>query len=401
MNGPLKLAWLYICHNKLKSAILVACIFLTALLPIAIQILLIQFDQKIVSRASSTPAVIGAKGSRLDLTLNAIYFKSDSASTIPYSEVAKIQESELAAAIPIHSLYTARKFPVVGTSVDYFDFRNLTLSQGARFAFLGDCVLGNRISEKLELSTGEQLLTDRENVLDLGGQTPINLNITGVLNETNTPDDWAIFVDLKTAWVIQGLGHGHQDLNEESPDSPILLGRDDQKITASAGVASYIEITPDNVDSFHFHGDFADFPITSIIAIANDAKNETILEGRYTGAPTLQFAKPTTVVRDLMSLVFQVKRFFDANAILIAISTLLLLILVLLLSLRLRQREMETMFKIGCSRGTIRMLQLMELAIIFGVALVLLVMAVSICWHFSGDLVENLLIAQEGPSGRS
>ena len=36
--------------------------------------------------------------------------------------------------------------------------------------------------------------------------------VVGVLPPTNTPDDDGIFVDIKTAWVIQGIGHGHEDV---------------------------------------------------------------------------------------------------------------------------------------------------------------------------------------------
>ena len=60
MSSPAKLAWQYIVFHKYKSLILIACIFLTALLPIAIKILLSQFNQNITSRADNTPAVIGA-----------------------------------------------------------------------------------------------------------------------------------------------------------------------------------------------------------------------------------------------------------------------------------------------------------------------------------------------------
>ena len=93
-----------------------------------------------------------------------------------------------------------------------------------------------------------------------------------------------------------------------------------------------------------------------------------------------------------MDLVFQIKTFFDANAILIAASTLLLLILVVLLSLRLRQGEMETMFKLGCSRGTILALQVWELAIIFVAAMCLLSLATVGLWSVSADFVESLLL---------
>ena len=74
------------------------------------------------------------------------------------------------------------------------------------------------------------------------------------------------------------------------------------------------------------------------------------------------------------------------------ISTLLFLALIVVLSLRIRKGEMETMFKLGCNRGTIAMLQLGELAFIFAIAGVLLAAAVGVVWQYSGDLVQALLL---------
>jgi putative ABC transport system permease protein len=221
------------------------------------------------------------------------------------------------------------------------------------------------------------------------------MKIRGVLSETNSPDDRAVFVDLKTAWIIDGFGHGHQDLTAErdKPNSDKLLGSDGDTIVANASVLPFTEITPENIGSFHFHGDLGEFPITAVIAIAPDVKNETILQGYFeTDKTSLQFAKPSLVVRELMSLVFQVKKFFDANAVLIAVSTTLLLFLVIMLSLKLRYREMQTMSKIGCNRGTLVMLQVGEMGFIFLIAAVLLCGAAWVVWRFSGNIVQAMLL---------
>jgi putative ABC transport system permease protein len=392
MSGPLKLAWKYILFHKLKSLILIACIVLSALLPIGIKILLWQFNEKLVSRADSTPAVIGAKGSDLDLTLNTLYFKTGSVDPIPYSEVANIRDSGLAQAIPIHAMFTARDFTVVGTSLEYFDFRGLQLESGTLFATLGDCVVGHNVAAELGIRPGDPIISDRDNIVNLAGQSPLRMRVVGVLDEAYTPDDAAVFVDLKTAWVIQGLGHGHQDVTQMDESSGKILSKTKEKVVANEGVASYLEITPENLASFHFHGDTNEFPITSIIAIADSVKNETLLQGRMdAGAGNIQFAKPGDVIRRLMALVFRVKQVLDANAALVAVSTAMLLTLVVLLSLRLREREMETMFKLGCNRGTIVMLQVAEMGIIFAIALILLMLAVWGVWLLSGDFVESLL----------
>ncbi len=397
MSGWLQLAWRYICFHKVKTIIMVACIFLTIFLPIAIGILLSEFKDKIVARSQATPMVIGARGSGMDLTLQALYFKNRAPDTIPYREAVEVVESGQVTAIPIHSRYTARDFPVVGTNLNYFEFRNLQVAEGDMLTILGDCVLGSAVAKRLKAEVGGRLLTDPENSINFAGDTPLYMNIRGILAANNTPDDGAIFVDLKTAWVIQGLGHGHQDLEDETDTN--FAVRNGETIEARATVRSHLEITESNIDSFHFHGDELDFPISAVIVVPHDEKSETMFMGEYLGVGNrqveesgVQLVRPAEVIQDLMSMVFRVKQFFDVNALLVALSTVLLLILVVLLSTRLRAEEMATMFKLGCSRSTIFLLQVGELIFVFILAGVFVAIAVAIIRAIAGELVLSMLV---------
>jgi putative ABC transport system permease protein len=198
--------------------------------------------------------------------------------------------------------------------------------------------------------------------------------VVGVLAERGTADDGAIFVDLKTAWVLEGIGHGHEDLRTVENSGIVDTERsDDSNLVATAKLTRYQEITPENRSSFHFHGDHGEFPITSIILVPASDKMRTIALGWYNLSETRELLEPEGVVSELMGLVFRIKRFFDANAIVVGATTALLVALVLLLSYRLREREMATLFKIGCARGVMAGLQaveiLMLLAISVGLAL--------------------------------
>ena len=238
MKGILFLAWRYVCFHKTKTLILIACIFLTAILPIAIRILLSRFENSLVQRADATPAMIGAKGSSLDLVLHGLYFDRPSSQTLPFAEVKRIRATGLAEPVPIYSAFHAASFPIVGTSLNYFDQRRLTIQSGQPLTTLGDCVIGCTVAESLKLGPGDSLLSDRENMLDIAGKYPLKMNVAGVLNATGTPDDKAVFVDLKTAWVIDGFGHGHQELQNESDDAKII-SRNKNQVVASAAVLPY------------------------------------------------------------------------------------------------------------------------------------------------------------------
>ena len=248
MTSTLLLAWRYVAHHKFKTLLMVACLVLTALMPIVLSILLSSFNRQIVARSNATPLVVGAKGSRVDLTMHAIYFKTQAPGEITLNATKVIrmvganrQEKDLVGddgqTIPIHSRVTAQGIPVVGTTLDYFDFRDLEIREGNGLTRLGDCVLGSNAAKKLKLNVGDSLLSDRENLMDIAGKYPLKMRIGGILNQTRTADDDVIFVDLKTAWIIEGFGHGHDDVQNEVDDNP-----DDELITVPAAVP-YIEIT--------------------------------------------------------------------------------------------------------------------------------------------------------------
>jgi putative ABC transport system permease protein len=392
--GPFRLAIHYIYCNKLKTCILIACIFLTAILPFAIKRLLNEFNDRIMARANATPVVVGAKGSPLDLALHALYFKTGAPGTIPVSEMNRLLETGLAEPIPIHAKYTARTFPIIGTSIEYFSFRKLKLAAGTEFAILGECVIGAAVASELNLGVGDSLMSDRENVIDIAGLYPLKMKIVGVLTPSLSSDDQAVFVDLNTVWVIAGLGHGHEDVAQTN-DAAKILRKTDTNIVASPAVLPYTEVTEANLESFHFHGEPETFPITAIIALPKDVKAKTILEGQYDSSSNpFQYVVPTERVEELMNMVFRIKLFFDANALLVAISTLLLLGLVVMLSLRLRKREMQTMVRIGCSKGTVAMLLIWELAIVFAMALGLVLLAVLGLEHFAAGWIESLLMRE-------
>ncbi|MBI2421728.1 MAG: hypothetical protein HYV27_02780 [Candidatus Hydrogenedentes bacterium] len=361
------LAWQYIRHNRIKSVLLVCGVTLTIVVPAAVFILVRFGEEWLMSRAASTPMVIGAKGSRVDLSLHALYFRSKAPAPIGMAEAAKLREAGLAIPVPLYGRFTARSFPIVGATLDYFDFRDLRVASGHQIAKLGDCVLGARVAQALALGAGDRLLSDSENVLDLSGAYPLNMRVTGVLAEERTEDDFAVFVDLKTAWVIAGLGHGHQDVSKA--DESVILDRTGNTVVANAALPEYTEITDENIGSFHFHGDPAGFPITALIALPRDEKSAVLLRGRYEQQDAAaQLVIPEDVVGEIMEMVFKAQRIFNYTVVCIAAATVLFLVLIISLSLRLRSTELQTLHKLGCSRHTMITLVGAELILIGGIS---------------------------------
>ena len=364
MLNSLYLAWRYLTFNKLKTTILISCITLVGSLPISLNLFLVESEKELMKRAISTPLVVGAKGSDLDLTINSLYFTSEPPEKITMSEVTKIQNTKLATAIPIYSQYKARNYPIIGTSLEYFQFRELKLQQGRYFTLLGECIIGATIAQKLSLNVGDTIISSPQNLFDLGGVYPLKMKIVGILASNQTSDDNTIFADLKTTWIIEGLGHGHLDLVKSgTPD--VILKQDGGNIAANAKLPEYNEITSENLNSFHFHGQKNAFPLTAIIAVPKSQKSEALLRGMYQAETSnLQIVKSTQIIEELFLEVFKIRRILNAILSLVIFTTLIAVILIFNLSLRLRQREITTSFYLGCSRSKIAQLITAEILII-------------------------------------
>ncbi len=387
----LYIAWKYICFHKTRSATLVACISLVTFLPFALELMLDESERQLTARAVETPIVIGAKGSALDLVMSSLYFSDDRPESIAVATADKIMATDLALAIPLYVRFQARDFPIVGTTLDYFDFRTLDLGAGRWFALLGECVIGASVAANLGLAVGDSLVSSPETVFDLAGVYPLKMKIVGVLEPTHSADDLAVFVDINTAWIIEGLAHGHEDL-AATRDPTVILDRSDDNVVASAKLVQYAEITRDNIDSFHFHGDASQFPVTAVIAIPHDQKSGTILRGRYLEEANFQIVRPDQVVDTLMENILRIRNVIDAVIGFVGTATLLVLVLVFALSLRLRQREIDTIFKLGCSKATIARLLGAEIAIIVLIAGLVCIALLALAGRYDQALVRYLFI---------
>ena len=386
------IAWRYVAFNKIRTATLIACVTLIAILPLTLELLLTESEQQLLSRAESTPLLLGAKGSALDLVMNGLYFDDEIPELVSMAAVNELEDSGLAMPIPLYVRFNARRFPIVGTTLDYFDFRGLTMAQGRQLALLGEAVLGAEVADRLGIAAGDSLLSSPETVFDLAGVYPLKMPVVGVLKRSYTSDDLAVFVDVKTAWVVQGLVHGHEDL-ARSEDASVVIDRTDTNVVASARLVEYTEITDENIDSFHFHGEPEQYPLSAVVVVPNDDKSGTILRGRYQESEGLhQLVVPGTVVDGLLANIFRIKNVLDAVIFVVAIATVLALTLVFALSIRLRQREIGTVFRIGGSRLTIARLLIAEIAIIVSASALLCGVVMLAVNQYSGDLVRALFI---------
>ena len=363
ISPMLRLALRSLSHHRIRSVVLVLCIALIGVLPTAVEGLLDLYRERLEARAVSTPLVVGAPGSRSDLLIHSLYFRGEVERILEMKVARSVAESGYAVPVPIHLMSSVRDHPLVGTTPDYASFRQFRFQSGRWPQKLSEAAIGSAVAHKLGLAVGDSVPTDVYKLHDLAGAYPLLLKIKGVLAATGTPDDDAVFVSLQTSWVVSGEGHGHQVIDPET-DFNLILENKSSNITATAAVVEAVEVTPENEDSFHFHGDPDALPITALIIDANDDKGETIIRSRLRRDEELQVLDSMNELRELLAVVLRAKAILDANSLLVMVATTLLLGLIVTLDVKVREREVRTLERIGAPRGFVARLLFTEVAIV-------------------------------------
>lgn len=392
MNGLFYLAWHYLLYNRYKTSVLIIAVTLTIYIPLGLNVLVNNSAAQLTQRAENTPLLIGAKGSPLDLVLNTLYFNQTRIPSFLYQEYINLNRQHPVKMIPLHTGFSAGGFPVIGTSLAYFSFRNLHLLQGAMMSFLGECVIGANVASTLDLKVGDSLITSPENVFDLAGIYPLKMKVSGILGRNYTADDNAVFTDIKTVWVIAGLGHGHQDLNRAGAISGVL-SKSEQNVIANASVRQFNEITAENIDSFHFHGDSGRLPITAVIAVPDNQKQGALLQGQFGNSENpLQIVRADKIIDTLMDTIFTVRHYILIGALILGLSTLAMIVLIFMLSQQLRKSEIETAKKIGASRYFVWSLVSIEIIVVLVISLALALILMWLTQHYGTLFMQQLIL---------
>lgn len=385
------LSWKALRYRPFRSLLLIGTIALTLYFPRALQEFIHRSEEVLSARARSTPLLIGPRGSSIDLTLNALYFTSQELPALGYSSYETLSQKNYGKTIPIYSRFVAGQSPLVGTTLAYFELRGLTVSAGRTMTRLGDCVIGATLAQNENLQPGDTITSSPENIFDLAGVYPLRMRITGILAPNRSPDDEAIFVDLKSAWIIEGLAHGHEELSR----SETLEVQSDSRgefLRANASVIEFNEVTDTNVGDFHFHGDRGNYPLSSVILVPHDQKQRALALAHYGDPVTAeQIVIPAVAVEQLAKTLFATQRLAFTAFTLLGIAALALALMVFLLSFRLREREMLTYSKIGATGRAVACLQGVEVLVIITAATILAQAGIVLTRSAAQDIFTRLI----------
>src|SRR6185369_7198083 len=160
-------------------------------------------------------AVLGARGSKLQLVLNAIFHLEASPGNLAYADYEAIKRHPaVKLAIPIAVGDNLRGYRIVGTvpefftDVEYAAGRKFNLGNGKPFnSEAKEAVLGSFVANRLGLKVGDEFHPFHGLIFDEKNQHAETYRVTGVLAPSNTPVDKVIWIPL----------HGLQTMNGHDP----------------------------------------------------------------------------------------------------------------------------------------------------------------------------------------
>jgi putative ABC transport system permease protein len=170
-----------------------------------------QTYEAMTAGATRFDAVLGARGSQLQLVLNAVFHLDVSPGNIPYRLYTTMKnDPRVAKAIPYVVGDNYHGFRIVGTTPELFTYkaagRDFELEQGGRFFApqQREAVVGSFAAAKAGLKIGSVFNAYHGIVFNEKMKHDEQFTVVGILKPTNTPADRAIWTPLESFYRLSG-----------------------------------------------------------------------------------------------------------------------------------------------------------------------------------------------------
>jgi putative ABC transport system permease protein len=186
-----------------------------------------QAHETFTGQSGGWDAVLGARGSKLQLVLNSIFHLEASPGNVPWADYLDIRSNRaVAVAVPLAVGDNYRGYRLVGTltnlftDAEYAKGRHLEVESGGSFFLDGyrEAVVGSFAAQRLGLKVGDSFHPYHGLNFNPQDQHQESYVVVGILKPSNTPVDRVIWIPL--AGLQNMSGH---DPNAANDVSAILL----------------------------------------------------------------------------------------------------------------------------------------------------------------------------------
>jgi putative ABC transport system permease protein len=200
-------------QHALSSTITVLSVALAAGLTMAVFAIKTQTYEAFTGGPIGFDAVLGARGSQLQLVLNTIFHLETSPGTIPWAMYTQLSsDPRVTLAIPYAVGDNYQGYRIVGTTPEIFtkfeyrQGRPFAVRPGGRF-FEPDkkeAVVGSIVAEQIGLSQGTTFMPYHGLATDARQQHKDEYIVVGVLETTNSPSDRVIWIPIEGIYRMSG-----------------------------------------------------------------------------------------------------------------------------------------------------------------------------------------------------
>jgi len=224
-------------RQHLLSTIITACsIALAGGLLMAVWVVKEQSQSAFAGVNAGFDAVLGARGSKLQLVLNTIFHLEESPGNIRPEDYETIRtHPAVQVAIPIALGDNYLGYRIVGTTTNLFSEvehapgRRFDVSEGRVFdPGLREAVVGSFVARKLGLRVGDTLRPYHGLLFNPQDQHEERYTVVGILRPSNTPADRVIWIPLQGVQLMAG----HDPKSATDLSGVLLKFRDTSPLTA-------------------------------------------------------------------------------------------------------------------------------------------------------------------------
>ena len=207
------LAWRSLRNRPVTSILTVAAVALSITLLLGVEQARRGMRESFTGTIKGTDLVVGARGGTLQLLLGAVFGIGSPTGSVPYSVYEQwAKHPAIKWTVPLAIGDSHRGFRVIGTTPDLFThwrYRSagtLSFAQGTAIASPSDVVLGSEVAERLGYALGTKVTVGHglNAVAGLGDHASHPFTVVGILKQTFTPLDRALFVTLDGIEAMHG-----------------------------------------------------------------------------------------------------------------------------------------------------------------------------------------------------
>jgi putative ABC transport system permease protein len=200
-------------QHALSTAITVGGIALACGLLMCVWMVKTQSQAAFTQTTTGFDAVLGARGSKLQLVLNAIFHLEASPGNVAAADFEMIRRHPMVkAAIPIAVGDNLRGFRLVGTvpemftNVDYAPGKKFIIADGGKLfaADAREALAGSFAAQRLKLKVGDTFRPFHGLAFDAKAEHAEDFKVVGILEPTNTPVDRVVWIPLKGLQTMSG-----------------------------------------------------------------------------------------------------------------------------------------------------------------------------------------------------